>query len=383
MSSFDHFTISWTGSTDNVGVAGYRIMRNGALLGTTTATTYLDGGLAAATTYTYTIVAFDAAGNASAASAPVSISTQGTQSQPSISSFGASPTTIGAGQSTSLSWLTGGATTLTITPAPGTVIPSNGSVSVSPAATTTYTLTASNTAGSVSASVTVTVGSTTPDTTPPSPPSNTTAVATSGSQVIVSWVASPEADVAGYKVTRNGAPLSSTASTSYLDSGLAGSTVYTYTVTAFDTAGNTSAASVPASVTTPAGTPSGPPPSAPGNGIVITDLSGAGQANRPFTISRVFVQGEFPAGSYPQARIGGSGGTRVLTLADVKNTWPDGSLRHVMISFAASIPASGNLIVDFVSQFTPNNTGYLDKSGMVNHNSGSWGADFEVTNGSS
>ena len=40
-----------------------------------------------------------------------------------------------------------------------------------------------------------------------------------------------------------------------------------------------------------------------GNGIVITNLPGAAQATRPFTISRVFVQGEFPSGTYPQASV--------------------------------------------------------------------------------
>src|SRR5713101_2726651 len=60
--------------------------------------------------------------------------------------------------------------------------------------------------------------------------------------------------------------------------------------------------------------------SPPGNGIVITNLSNAAQSTRPFTISRVFAQGEFPSGTYPQARISG---TSVLTQANVKNTWAD------------------------------------------------------------
>lgn len=59
--------LSWTASTDNTSVTGYRITRNGAVLGTTNDTTFSDSGLAAGT-YTYTVVAFDAAGNTSAAS---------------------------------------------------------------------------------------------------------------------------------------------------------------------------------------------------------------------------------------------------------------------------------------------------------------------------
>ena len=46
--------LSWTASTDNVGVAGYKVFRNGTQLGTTANTSYSDTGLSAATTYTYT-----------------------------------------------------------------------------------------------------------------------------------------------------------------------------------------------------------------------------------------------------------------------------------------------------------------------------------------
>ena len=60
-------SLSWGISTDDTGVAGYRVVRDGSLLGTTNDTTFTDSGLAAGT-YTYTVAAFDAAGNTSAAS---------------------------------------------------------------------------------------------------------------------------------------------------------------------------------------------------------------------------------------------------------------------------------------------------------------------------
>lgn len=56
---------SWTASTDNVGVAGYRVSRDGNLIATTTATQWNDTGLVPLTTYVYTVVAFDANGNTS------------------------------------------------------------------------------------------------------------------------------------------------------------------------------------------------------------------------------------------------------------------------------------------------------------------------------
>ncbi len=74
---------------------------------------------------------------------------------PQIVSFTANPTSINAGQSSTLSWSTTGATTVTISSI-GTV-PLNGTDPVSPTVTTTYTLTATNAFGSVNATATVIV----------------------------------------------------------------------------------------------------------------------------------------------------------------------------------------------------------------------------------
>jgi chitodextrinase len=68
-------SLSWTASTDNVGVAGYRIYRGGTQIGTSTTTSYTDTGLTAATQYTYTIAAYDAAGNLSPTSTAVNATT--------------------------------------------------------------------------------------------------------------------------------------------------------------------------------------------------------------------------------------------------------------------------------------------------------------------
>jgi len=61
--------LSWTASTDNRGVAGYRIYRDGAVLTTVgaTATSFTDAGLAPETSHWYAIHALDAAGNLSPA----------------------------------------------------------------------------------------------------------------------------------------------------------------------------------------------------------------------------------------------------------------------------------------------------------------------------
>src|SRR5213078_1285078 len=68
-------TLSWSPATDNVGVTGYRVYRNGTLAASPGGTSASITGLSAATTYSFTVSAVDAAGNASAPSAPLSATT--------------------------------------------------------------------------------------------------------------------------------------------------------------------------------------------------------------------------------------------------------------------------------------------------------------------
>ena len=58
--------LSWTASTGNVAAAGYRIFRDGVLIGTSLGLSYQDLWLSPETAYAYAIAAVDAAGNASA-----------------------------------------------------------------------------------------------------------------------------------------------------------------------------------------------------------------------------------------------------------------------------------------------------------------------------
>jgi hypothetical protein len=101
---------------------------------------------------------------------------------PSIASFGASPDAITAGSRAQLSWAVTGARSVSIDNGVGSVALS-GSRTVTPAVTTTYTLTAQNASGSVSATAVVTVSGTGPG--------------TSGAPVIVSFTASPSSISAG------------------------------------------------------------------------------------------------------------------------------------------------------------------------------------------
>ncbi len=87
-------SLSWDASTDNVGVTGYDVYQGASNLGTVTGTGANITGLTAGTAYTFTVRARDAAGNVSAASAPVNVTTlsdgiscSGTETLPYSESF--------------------------------------------------------------------------------------------------------------------------------------------------------------------------------------------------------------------------------------------------------------------------------------------------------
>jgi hypothetical protein len=82
-SSSSQMNLSWTASTDNVGVAGYQLERctgsgctNFSQVAAPSGPSYSDGGLTASTTYVYRVRATDGAGNFSGYSSTVSATTQ-------------------------------------------------------------------------------------------------------------------------------------------------------------------------------------------------------------------------------------------------------------------------------------------------------------------
>ena len=75
--SANQINLSWTASTDNVGVTAYKVYRGGTLLAMLgNVTNYSDTGLTASTGYSYTVAACDAANNCSAQSTAASATTQ-------------------------------------------------------------------------------------------------------------------------------------------------------------------------------------------------------------------------------------------------------------------------------------------------------------------
>jgi chitodextrinase len=261
--------LAWNASTDNVGVHHYQIIRNGSAIADTAGagTTYTDTTVAGSTTYTYTVKAVDAAGNVSAASAPATVTT-GDATPPTAP--GSLTATAASATRVNLSWTAStdnvgvhhyqiirNGTAIANTTGAGT---SYSDTTVVGATTYTYTVKAVDASGNISpASNSATV--TTPDVTPPTAPTGLKVTGRSAGEIDLGWNASTDnLAVTGYSVFRNGVKLADVATTSYADKTVQQGVSYTYTVKAFDAAGNVSAASSSVAVV-----PDWTAPSAPAN----------------------------------------------------------------------------------------------------------------------
>jgi chitodextrinase len=97
-------SLSWNASSDNVGIAGYRVYRDGAQVATTTATSRTVSDLACGRSYTFAVAAYDAAGN-TAAQASQTASTSACSGDTSAPSTPTSLRTTGSTTtSISLAW---------------------------------------------------------------------------------------------------------------------------------------------------------------------------------------------------------------------------------------------------------------------------------------
>ena len=91
---------------------------------------------------------------------------------------------------------------------------------------------------------------------------------------------------------------------------------------------------------------------APSNVITIANQSGLLLTNYPLQFGRPFLSGAIPG--QPQVLINGA---PVPTQADVKNRYPDGSVKFaVMAVVIPTIPASGSLSLTFGNQPRASNT---------------------------
>lgn len=82
--TYSQIDVSWGASTDDENLSGYRLFRDGVHIATTSLTTYSDTGLAASTTYTYSVEAYDWLRNISTTSVSVSTTTLSIRDTPPI-----------------------------------------------------------------------------------------------------------------------------------------------------------------------------------------------------------------------------------------------------------------------------------------------------------
>jgi len=103
-------SLAWNASTDNVGVTAYNVYMNGSLQTTTSSTSTTISGLTPSTTYSFYVVAKDAAGNSSSNSSPVSGTTNSGGTTPGTNCANESFETIPAASSTytTRTWSNGG-----------------------------------------------------------------------------------------------------------------------------------------------------------------------------------------------------------------------------------------------------------------------------------
>ncbi len=246
-------TLSWTASTDNVAVTGYRVFRNDVSIGTPTTTAFTDTGLSPNTTYAYKVAAFDAAGNQSTASTALNVTTLPDSQAPTVPGKPTSPSQTMT--SINLAW-TASTDNVAVT---GYRVFRNGTqvaVQPSPSYSDTglvvntsysYTVAAIDAAGNASAQSAATAVSTLPDSQAPTVPSGLSS-SVSGLTVTLNWSASTDnVAVTGYRLYRDGTQVG-TATTTTANLTNAPTGTHSYTVAAVDAAGNLSAQSTALSV---------------------------------------------------------------------------------------------------------------------------------------
>jgi chitodextrinase len=276
--------LSWTASTDNVGVTGYQIERclgvscsTFASIGTSPTTTFGDSGLAGASTYVYRVRATDAAGNVSGYSTTATATTPAAADTTAPSTpAGLTPSVVST-TAVNLAWsastdnvgVTGyhvercqgsGCSNFSEIGVAATAAYADGGLTA--ATTYRYRVRAADAAGNLSGYSTAATATTqaAADTQAPTTPAGLTPSVTSSSAITLTWTASSDnVGVTGYLVERcqgtgcsTFAQVGTPTGASFADSGLQPSTNYSYRVRASDAAGNQSAFSAVVNATTQA-----------------------------------------------------------------------------------------------------------------------------------
>jgi chitodextrinase len=250
-------SLAWTETNNSDPATSYKISEGGVVVATSSTTSATISGLTPGSIHTYTVTAVDAAGNGSAASAPVT----GTTGIPTTTP--APPTGLAVTSTTNSSISLAWTETNNADPAAsykvyegttvvGTSTTTGATISgLTAGSTHTYTVTALDASNAESAHSTSATGTTTNPTTTPAPPTGLAVTGTTTTSISLAWTETNNADpAASYKVYEGGTVVATPTTTSATISGLASGTSHTYTVTALDAAAVESAHSASITGTT-------------------------------------------------------------------------------------------------------------------------------------
>ncbi len=320
----DKIELSWTAADDpESGVASYNIYRDGAQVGSTAATSFSDTGLDPSTLYSYEVSAVNGEGLEGARSDPASATTDPPppDDTPPPAPTDLAATAAGPDQ-IDLTW------TAAVDPESGvdsyniyrdgglagsTAATSFSDTGLDPSTLYSYEVSAVNgegLEGPKSTPAEATTDPPPPDDTPPPAPTDLAATAASATRIDLTWTAAvdSESGVDSYNIYRDGAPAGSTAATSFSDTGLDPSTLYSYEVSAVNGEGLEGPTSDPASATTDPPPPDDTPPPAPTD--LAATAAGPDQIDLTWTAA---VDPESGVDSYNIYRDGGQVGSTSTT----------------------------------------------------------------------
>lgn len=246
-SSGASITITWNSATDNVGISGYNIRRDGTLISSTSSLTFMDNNLAPGS-YTYNIESIDLAGNTTS-STDLPFTLLANNETDNVSPSGVSNISYQINNNNLLFTWTAASDNVAVT---SYTIYRDG-VSVGNTTNTTfldlnvpvgarnYTIDAFDAANNSSRSTMVNITmpeSGNNDTQPPTSPGNISHQ-TSGNDITLTWAASTDNIlISRYNILRDGINIGNTTGLSYTDTGLS-SGDHTYIIESQDSSGNT------------------------------------------------------------------------------------------------------------------------------------------------
>jgi chitodextrinase len=315
------FVLSWTASSDDTGVAGYDVYRDGNKVASPTATSVTQNGLACGKSYALEVSARDAAGNASPR-ALLTVSTGACATPPADTTPPSTPPGLGVSGATRTSVLLGWNASIDNSGVAGYRVYINGTYTttatqlsatilrLSCGTAYTFGVEAVDAVGNTSVRASVT-GSTTacPDIAAPTAPTNLVTTSRTATSVALSWSASnDDVGVTGYGLYRGGSSTGMSSSTTGIFSGLVCGTNYTLAVDANDAAGNRSPQTVVMVSTTAC--PDTTPPSVP------TTLSASSVTQTSLTLTWTGSTDNVGVSGYDVYR----GGTKMATVSTTSTT---------------------------------------------------------------